>query len=61
MVELSSDFLDRHTPIFRDDVAFFISQSGNSIAAVIININNQSTIPVTVSLLTIIMVLSMHV
>ena len=28
MVELSSDFLDRSTPIFRDDVAFFISQSG---------------------------------
>ena len=28
MVELSSDFLDRNTPIFRDDVAFFISQSG---------------------------------
>ena len=30
MVELSSDFLDRSTPIFRDDVAFFISQSGKS-------------------------------
>ena len=28
VVELSSDFLDRHTPVFRDDVAFFISQSG---------------------------------
>lgn len=28
MVELSSDFLDRSTPIFRDDVAIFISQSG---------------------------------
>lgn len=28
MVELSSDFLDRNTPIFRDDVVFFISQSG---------------------------------
>jgi hypothetical protein len=28
MVELASDFLDRSTPIFRDDVAFFISQSG---------------------------------
>ena len=28
MVELASDFLDRNTPIFRDDVAFFISQSG---------------------------------
>ncbi|XP_071488175.1 glutamine--fructose-6-phosphate aminotransferase [isomerizing] 2-like isoform X1 [Diadema antillarum] len=30
VVELSSDFLDRHTPIFRDDVAFFISQSGET-------------------------------
>jgi len=28
MVELASDFLDRSTPIFRDDVCFFISQSG---------------------------------
>jgi glucosamine--fructose-6-phosphate aminotransferase (isomerizing) len=28
MVELASDFLDRATPIFRDDVCFFISQSG---------------------------------
>ena len=31
MVELSSDFLDRSTPIFRDDVAFFVSQSGESL------------------------------
>ena len=30
MVELSSDFLDRQTPIFRDDVCFFISQSGET-------------------------------
>lgn len=30
MVELSSDFLDRKTPIFRDDVCFFISQSGET-------------------------------
>lgn len=30
MVELSSDFLDRGTPIFRDDVCFFISQSGET-------------------------------
>ena len=30
MVELSSDFLDRETPIFRDDVCFFISQSGET-------------------------------
>lgn len=28
MVELASDFLDRQTPVFRDDVCFFISQSG---------------------------------
>ena len=28
MVELASDFLDRSTPVFRDDVCFFISQSG---------------------------------
>ena len=30
MVELASDFLDRNTPVFRDDVCFFISQSGES-------------------------------
>ncbi|OXA64636.1 Glutamine--fructose-6-phosphate aminotransferase [isomerizing] 2 [Folsomia candida] len=30
MVDLASDFLDRNTPIFRDDVCFFISQSGAS-------------------------------
>lgn len=29
MVDLASDFLDRNTPIFRDDVCFFISQSGH--------------------------------
>ena len=28
MVELASDFLDRSTPVFRDDVCIFISQSG---------------------------------
>ena len=28
MVELASDFLDRSCPVFRDDVCFFISQSG---------------------------------
>ena len=28
MVELASDFLDRNTPVFRDDVCIFISQSG---------------------------------
>jgi len=30
MVELASDFLDRQTPIFRDDVCFFVSQSGET-------------------------------
>lgn len=30
MVELASDFLDRETPIFRDDVCLFISQSGET-------------------------------
>nr|CDS20400.1 Glutamine:fructose 6 phosphate aminotransferase [Echinococcus granulosus] len=30
MVELASDFLDRLTPVFRDDVCIFISQSGET-------------------------------
>jgi glucosamine--fructose-6-phosphate aminotransferase (isomerizing) len=30
VVELASDFLDRNTPIFRDDVCFFVSQSGET-------------------------------
>ncbi|OQV15241.1 Glutamine--fructose-6-phosphate aminotransferase [isomerizing] 2 [Hypsibius exemplaris] len=30
IIELASDFLDRATPIFRDDVCFFISQSGET-------------------------------
>lgn len=30
MVEQASDFLDRTTPIFRDDVCFFVSQSGET-------------------------------
>ncbi|CAI5442698.1 unnamed protein product [Caenorhabditis angaria] len=30
VVELASDFLDRQTPIFRDDVCIFISQSGET-------------------------------
>ncbi|XP_058506330.1 glutamine--fructose-6-phosphate aminotransferase [isomerizing] 2 [Solea solea] len=30
MVELASDFLDRNTPVYRDDVCFFISQSGET-------------------------------
>ncbi|KAL2915439.1 glutamine--fructose-6-phosphate transaminase (isomerizing) [Polyrhizophydium stewartii] len=29
-VELASDFLDRRTPIFRDDVCIFVSQSGET-------------------------------
>lgn len=34
MVELASDFLDRNTPVFRDDVCFFISQSGGDASAI---------------------------
>lgn len=34
MVELASDFLDRNTPVFRDDVCFFISQSGGGTSAI---------------------------
>lgn len=30
MVELASDFLDRKTPVFRDDVCLFVSQSGET-------------------------------
>ncbi|KAK3772148.1 hypothetical protein RRG08_013694 [Elysia crispata] len=30
MVELSSDFMDRKMPVFRDDVVFFLSQSGET-------------------------------
>ena len=30
VLELASDFLDRETPIFRDDVCIFISQSGET-------------------------------
>lgn len=46
MVELASDFLDRNTPVFRDDVCFFISQSG------MISLYNPLThiFPVNVSL-----------
>jgi len=29
-IELASDFLDRKTPIFRDDVCVFVSQSGET-------------------------------
>jgi hypothetical protein len=29
-VKLASDFLDRKTPIFRDDVCIFLSQSGET-------------------------------
>lgn len=45
MVELASDFLDRNTPVFRDDVCFFISQSGkisrNDLRKIVINIENK--------------------
>ncbi len=27
---IASDFLDRRTPVFRDDVALFVSQSGET-------------------------------
>ena len=30
MVDQASDFLDRETPVFRDDVCFFLSQSGEN-------------------------------
>ena len=30
MLDLASEFLDRDTPVFRDDVCFFISQSGET-------------------------------
>lgn len=30
MVELASDFLDRRPPVFKEDVCFFISQSGET-------------------------------
>jgi glucosamine--fructose-6-phosphate aminotransferase (isomerizing) len=30
VVDIASDFLDRECPIFRDDVCFFISQSGET-------------------------------
>jgi len=30
MVELASDFLDRKTPVFRDDVCIFVTQSGET-------------------------------
>lgn len=29
-LELASDFLDRKTPVFRDDICVFISQSGET-------------------------------
>ena len=41
MVELASDFLDRNTPIFRDDVAFFISQSGQEKRETATYMNNR--------------------
>ena len=30
IVDVASDFLDRECPVFRDDVCFFISQSGET-------------------------------
>lgn len=42
MVELASDFLDRNTPVFRDDVCFFISQSGGeTISNFVISVQSQ--------------------
>lgn len=38
MVELASDFLDRNTPVFRDDVCFFLSQSGMDYFFLFINL-----------------------
>ncbi|KXN72834.1 isomerising glucosamine-fructose-6-phosphate aminotransferase [Conidiobolus coronatus NRRL 28638] len=35
ITELASDFLDRKTPIFRDDVCVFISQSGETIDTIL--------------------------
>ncbi|KIJ47549.1 hypothetical protein M422DRAFT_248981 [Sphaerobolus stellatus SS14] len=34
-VELASDFLDRKTPIFRDDVCVFVSQSGETVDTIL--------------------------
>lgn len=42
MVELASDFLDRNTPVFRDDVCFFISQSGEGASAMLTRRNVDS-------------------
>lgn len=44
MVELASDFLDRNTPVFRDDVCFFISQSGRETIYNFVIFCNLSTI-----------------
>lgn len=44
MVELASDFLDRSTPIFRDDVCFFISQSGKNIITTLHSLLQLSSI-----------------
>lgn len=43
MVELASDFLDRNTPVFRDDVCFFISQSGGETTLIHFDPNTIST------------------
>lgn len=43
MVELASDFLDRNTPVFRDDVCFFISQSGKGYRCVLVPLRALSS------------------
>lgn len=43
MVELASDFLDRNTPVFRDDVCFFISQSGKDDGFVLVHLRALSS------------------
>lgn len=43
MVELASDFLDRTTPVFRDDVCFFISQSGKIFKILFLNLKTAQT------------------
>ena len=43
MVDLASDFLDRNTPVFRDDVCFFISQSGKYLCAADVDIHSEAS------------------
>lgn len=44
MVELASDFLDRNTPVFRDDVCFFISQSGKAYRFALVHLRVLSSL-----------------